>query len=48
MLIDLKHQGKVGVRETYIGYDTPDFFPRSEKDPRWLNYKGVFAPSLKR
>ena len=47
-LITLKHEGKVGILESVLPYDLLDFYTRSEKHPQLLNYKGIFAPSLKR
>lgn len=47
-LIQLKHEGKVGAVEFVPPYDLFDFYTRSEKDPHFLNYKGLFAPSSKR
>jgi hypothetical protein len=47
-LIELKHQGKVGKVETITRYDAFDVFLRSEKAGGALNFKGVFAPSMKR
>jgi hypothetical protein len=46
-LIEMKHRGEIGKVETIIRYDSFDVYTPSEKAGA-LNFKGAFAPAMKR